>query len=488
MPPNDLPTLVADPGPEPRWPRAMPMSPSEFVAPGLSLLQVMTVLRAYWRLSLLIAGLVVAAVAAVCALWPRTYEATATLMVDFEVNDPLSGREFPVGLLASYLSTQVELARGSDVLLPVVDRLGLAADRRYAAGYRGTPDGLRNWVELQLRRQLTIEPGRYGSQLIYVRHAASTAADAARVANTVAEVYADQQKRRLRGPATDRAQRYTVYLAGLQDKVSAAQQQVARYRKDSALIDSDARNNVDLQLLSTLEQRLLEAQNARRVAAARASGDQAVGTEVLGSTMVQSLKAQDATQQARFAELRATLGPNHPQILELQSQIAATRRALGAELRAYAGNASAELAAARQLEGSLKTAVEEQRASVIHVRQLQGDGAKLQLELESAQSVYKRALDGYDEIMFAATGGYTNVSFISRAIPPARASKPKVKAALLMACVVGTLLGFGLPLAWELLHRRVRCRDDVERDLGIPVLVELGPTLAPPSLRNFQPT
>jgi len=26
-----------------------------------------------------------------------------------------------------------------------------------------------------------------------------------------------------------------------------------------------------------------------------------------------------------------------------------------------------------------------------------------------------------------------------------------------------------------LLNRRVRCRDDVERDHGIPVLVELGP-------------
>jgi succinoglycan biosynthesis transport protein ExoP len=483
---TDLPALVAAPTPEPQWLRAAALTPRDFVAPGLSFAQMVTILRAYWRLSLLIAAAVIAAVGLACALWPRTYEATATLMVKFEVNDPLTSREFPVGLLASYLSTQVELARGSDVLLPVINRLGLVNDSDYAAGYDGDPEGLRNWIELQLRKQLTIEPGLFGSQLIYVRYSDSRPAQAAQVANTVAAVYADQQRVRLRGPANDRAKRYTVYLAGLQDKVSAAQAQVARYRKDSSLIDSDARNNVDLQLLSTLEQRLLEAQNARRVAAARAAGDQSVGTEVLGSTMVQSLKAQSAAQQSRFAELRATMGPNHPQILELQSQISATQRALAMELKAYAGNASAELASARQLESSLKSAVEEQRASVINVRQLQGDGAKFQLELESAQSVYKRALDGYDEIMFAATGGYTNVSFVSRATPPARASKPKVKVVMLMACVVGVLLGFGLPLAWELLFRRVRCRDDIERDLGMPVLVELGPLIG--LTPRFQPT
>lgn len=77
--------------------------------------------------------------------------------------------------------------------------------------------------------------------------------------------------------------------------------------------------------------------------------------------------------------------------------------------------------------------------------------------------------------MFASTGGYTNVSFVSRASAPPKAAKPKIKAALLLACVIGGGLGLGLPLCWELLNRRVRCRDDVERDLGIPVLIELGP-------------
>ena len=36
------------------------------------------------------------------------------------------------------------------------------------------------------------------------------------------------------------------------------------------------------------------------------------------------------------------------------------------------------------------------------------------------------------------------------------------------------MLGLGIPLGYELLNRRVRCRDDLERHHGIPVLVEFG--------------
>jgi len=36
------------------------------------------------------------------------------------------------------------------------------------------------------------------------------------------------------------------------------------------------------------------------------------------------------------------------------------------------------------------------------------------------------------------------------------------------------ILGLGVPLGLELFHRRIRCRDDLERHHGIPVLVEFG--------------
>jgi len=406
MYPRDLPALTATP-----TPLALPFGQDFGAAPGMSSTQIASILWAYRKQTLLIAGAVIFAVAVACWLWPRTYEAQATLMVDFEVNDPLAGREFPTGLLGSYMATQVELARGSEVLLPVVDRLDLTHNPDYSAGYGGAGAGLRTWVETRVRKNLVVEQGRFGSQLIYVTYAAGSPLEAAQVANAVADVYSETQYKRLTGPANERAKRYTEQIGELKDKVARAQEQVTEFRKQSGLIGSDAKTDVDMH-----------------------------------STMIQTLKPQLAVQTSRLAELRATFGERHPQVLELQSQIAATRQSLNAELKAYSDRAAAELG-----------------------------GAKYQLELDSAQSVYKRALEGYDQVMFASAGGYTNVNFVSRAAPPPKASKPKVGIALLVACFVGIGLGVAVPLCYELLNRRVRCRDDVERDHGIPVLVELGP-------------
>ena len=89
-------------------------------------------------------------------------------------------------------------------------------------------------------------------------------------------------------------------------------------------------------------------------------------------------------------------------------------------MQSYSANASAELSVAQRLEQNLQPAVAEQRAKVLAKGQLHDEAAKYLLELESAQSVYKRALEGYDQIMFASAGHYTNVSFVSRATPPVK--------------------------------------------------------------------
>ena len=477
MYPRDLPVLAS---PAPPIPLTTAYSSQQYAPSGMSMEQIFSILWAYRKLSLLITLAVVVIVGAACALWPRTYQSTATLMVNFEVNDPLGGREFPTGLLGSYMSTQVELARGSEVLQPVINRLNLTRNKSYTAGHSGDAASLRDWIETNLRKKLLVEQGRYGSQLIYVTYSAGRPAEAAQVANAVAEIYAEQQYRRLTGPAAERARRYTQQLSELRNKVASAQAKVTEFRRANGLVDAPGdKLDVDAQLLFTLEQRLQEAQNARRSAEARSSTDQSVGSQVLGSTMIQSLKSQLAIHTTQLAELRSSMGEQHPQILSLQSQIAAIRRQLNAEIGAYSSNASSELASSRQLEQKLQQAIAEQRSGVVRLRQLQDSGSKHQLELDAAQTVYKRALDGYDQVMFASAGGYKNIDFVSRAKAASRPSKPKVKIAMLLAVFSGLGIGIFAPLLYEVFNRRVRCRDDMERDHGIPVLAELG------SLGNF---
>ncbi len=454
------------------WPG--PAIPEAFANPGLSLSQMTAIILAY-RAAILTIGLAgVAITVLVVTLLPRTYSATATLMVSYDVNDPLNGKDFPIGLLGSYIATQIELMQSPEVLLPVVDRLQLTSNKHYTAGYRDNGNTLREWVASQLSENLAVYQGPFNSHLIHATFSAQSAAEAAQVANMISDVYMEQDLLRSTGPATARAERYAEQLEQLKDKVISAQDDVTAFQQRNSLISAGGAADVDVALLSTLEQELMRAQNARRVSEAKLSGDQSVGDLVLASPLIQSLKTQLAAQQVRMAELELLFLPQHSLIVELNSQIRATQAALAAETRSYSGNAASTVGADRKLSQKLEAAVDAQRTRVLAMSKLRDESAKYQLALDSSQAVYKRALEGYDQIMFASSGRYTGVKVVSRARPPVKATKPRVLVDLFLGTIVAALLSLLGPLAYELFNRRVRCRDDLERGFGIPVLVDFG--------------
>ncbi len=464
-------------------PGALSSVPLHYAHPGLSLRQLSCMLRANLSKTITIAGAVTLLAIAAVAVMPRTYEATATLMVSFEVNDPLGGKDFPIGLLGSYMSTQIEMMRSEAVLLPVVDRLGLTHESAYTKGYHGDPTKLRQRIAEAIAKRLVIEQGRYGSQLIYVTYSAHDPVDAARFANAVVEIYMEQQRQRIIGPANDRAQRYQAHLAELKQHVRDEQDKVTEFHERTGILDSDSKIDVEMERLSTLQQRLLEAQNALHVSESKGLENQAVASQVLSSSLVQTLKGQLAEQTAHLAQMASTLGPAHPQLIEQRAQIAATRRALDAEIGSYSRGAASETASTRQLVASLQKSVDEQHDKLVTLRALQDEGARYHLDLDSAQNTYKQALDGYDQIVFASTSQYSNTSFVNRAEPPLKAAKPKALLDVVAGAFAGLALGLLAPLCWELTHRRIRCRDDLERDHDVLVLVDfprqqLRPTVA----------
>jgi len=447
-----------------------PAIPAEFVNVGLSLRQFSAIAHAhrYTTLAILLAVILPTA-AVVKFVLPRTYSATTTLMVDSEITD--RGNVSPA-LLTSYQQTRIQLMESPKVLMPVIEKLQLDKQKSYVSGYHGDPKLLPFHVMQVLTKNLEIEPGALGSELLTVTALADNPIEAADIANAVSDVYADQEP----GPAAERAKRYAQQLTELKAKVNAAQEQVTAFRQRTGVApDLTAQNDVEAALLNTLEQRYQEAQNQRRSAEVKAGSGQTTGSGFQDSPLARELRAKLNTLESQLAQMSSTLGPQHPKVVELKSELDATRTALRGETSTYSSQTSTDLAAARELEAKLKSAVEEQRLKVLNFRKVQEEGNKYLLELESAQTVYKRALDGYDQIMFSSGGHGTNVKVVSPAVPPLTAAKPDKLKIMGGALFLGLLFGLLGPLAYDLLFdRRIRCPDDIERSFDIPVLVELG--------------
>jgi polysaccharide biosynthesis transport protein len=444
------------------------MLPEQFVGAEPSAAQIRSVLAAYrWKIVCLTLALLVAS-AVIVKLWPKSYAATVTMMV----NQSNQGGPDYVNALASYMSTQVALMRSPRMFATVVERLNLIQDPEFTAGYRPAVSTLDNWVQQSLADKLDIaQVGN--SQLLSVTATSKSFLKAAQLANAVADAYLAQTQYHEIDQNSDQAHQYSAELKDLRTRVTAAQDRVTTFRQSTGITDINnnrMQNDVEVQMLTDLEQRLLEAQNQRHIAESQRGGDQATRSNVLGSTLIQNLKSQDAALQSQLAQLRATLGSDHPKVMEITAEIAATRKSLAEAINTYATNSSAELASAQEVEAKLQAAVVAQRERVQLLRSRQDEGTKLQLELEAAQTVYRRALE---DITFASTVSLTNINIVSRATPSAKFSKPNKMVMMLCGAILSLLVGVLGPVGFEfLIDRRLRCRDDFERDLGIPVLAE----------------
>jgi len=130
--------------------------------PGMSLAQIIAIIRFYWKFALMIAAAVVFLSAVIIKFLPRTYTATATLIVDRGKTDPLAAvANLSNAEMTGHLATQLELIQSPVILLRVVDRMQLTQDKEFAAGFNGhDSNGLREYTEKNLAQSLNVAARR----------------------------------------------------------------------------------------------------------------------------------------------------------------------------------------------------------------------------------------------------------------------------------------------------------------------------------------
>lgn len=100
----------------------------------------------------------------------------------------------------------------------------------------------------------------------------------------------------------------------------------------------------------------------------------------------------------------------------------------------------------------------------------------LQQEVQMAQEAYNAASGRAQSNTLESRLAEASVTVLNKAVPSSFPTSPNIKLNLVIATVLGFLLGVALSLLLELANRRVRSRSDIEETLGIPVLAYLPDT------------
>lgn len=450
----------------------------------MTLAQIIVVLRARVWLVLGVLCAVVAVAGTLSVVLPKRYVAAVSIVVDTKAADPLTGAILPLQMLPGYLATQLDIINSHSVALKVVDRLRLVELPAIQEQFRAETNGagsIRDWLADRLLLQLDVRPSRESS-MIDIAYTSTDPNVSAEMANAFADAYAQTSLELKVDPARRQAGWFEEQVGELRSAYEAAQQRLSAYQSEQAIVAS-AVDRVDLEnaRLGELSSQLIAAQSVMYGAATRRMQmDDAMRRgrvdelpDILGNALVQNLKAELVRAGARLADVGVRFGTNHPQYVSAAAERDSLSGKLDAELATARGAIDqAEEIATRQVN-ALVEAVEQQKARVLELNQQRDTLAVLTRDVESARAAYDVAMQRKAHVRLESEINQTEIAVLNPAVPPLEPSFPLITLNLVLAGILGLLLGAGTALLVEMADRRIRLRSDLAALAGVPVLAVL---------------
>ncbi len=443
----------------------------------MNLAALLRILLARW---LTIAGITLVAVVVaglVTFQTPKSYTAATELIIDGKGQDPISGESLPARMLSGYIATQADIIRSRNVANKVIDQLNLPEEPALQPEFRAVstqPLPSRIWLLNYLKNGLSVTPQR-DSSVLTIAFKARNPELAARIADAFAQAYIQTNLELRIEPAKQITQWYDLQLENLRENLMDRQNALAAYQEEHNIIASSDRLDLESAKLAELSSMLLAVQGQRLDEQSRSkqldgSKPGALPEHVLTNPQVQKISDELSQAQARQAEVGAQVGSNHPMYRQAQREVEALQTQLQRTLALVGGSLRSSVELSQSREEQLKAEVAAQKEHVLQLNRNRNQLTLLRQEVDNAQAAYDAALARASQTKLESRIALTDVAILNTAAVPTKPTEPKPALNLLIATVLGLLLGTAIALCWEWIDRRVRSGDELEASLGIPVL------------------
>lgn len=455
----------------------------------MNFLQLVLALRARYKIIVLMLVVTVAAAAVISMLMPKTYVASTTVVVNYKGVDPVTGLSTPGQLAAGFLNTQVDIIKSKNVALLVVDELKLADSPIVRKQYNDATNGrgtIRDWLANLLMGKVDVIPARESSVLSITFRGVDPQFVAA-VANAYAVAYMQFSVQLKTDPVQQASGYITTQTKLLREQYEQAQSKLSKYQQENNIYNADNRVDVETARMNDLSAQLVQVQGQSMDAGSRsrqASGNAEFSPDVQSSPLVQALKTNLALAESKFADTSARLAPNHPQYIAAKSEVDKLRALLAEQTRATSSSVGASARITEQREAELRAALAAQKAKVMALNGARDEFTVLANETENARKAYEMATQRFNQTSLEGQSKQADVAVLTTAEAPGSPSGPHVLINIILAVVVGTILGTGTVLVMELLDQRVRSASHLSDAFGLPVLGVIEKSRMLPQKRN----
>ncbi|MEO8429910.1 MAG: polysaccharide biosynthesis tyrosine autokinase [Acidobacteriota bacterium] len=482
-----------------RWESFEEPASAETATGPVDLSEYWAIIAQRWRL---IAVCVVLALGVAAIQSFRTeplYRATVLLAVEKDNGGSMDIRSIEQtgsGYDPDFLPTQIRLMRSRDVAERVVTRLNLAntatstaANPARRSGFfrpGGAPadkaagEDATTAAASRIASGVGVDQVR-GTNLVELTYISNSPAQAAEIANAVADAYIEWTLDAKFGFLKQTSQFLGAQIRQLKGELDAREQDLTAYGRQKDIVSSDPRSNPAMQNLDTLNVDYSSAladrvaKEARYHQLATATADSTA--EVSNNPVVSQLRGEQARLEREYAEKLNLFKPEWPAMLQLKAQIEKGRQHLEATvqdtLRKNREAARGDYETALRREGSLKGVLRSQRSEALTANGNVAEYGNLRLEVDTKRALMDNLLKRQAEVEVLSRMRGERVSgirVVDRALAPHNKFKPSYSKNALVGLLVGLSLGVGLAFLLSYLDRSLRTPEQVEQYLHVPAL------------------
>src|SRR5580692_23592 len=401
------------------------------------------------------------------------------------------------------LDTEVRILKSDLLALQVIRQLNLDKQPEFEAKGKLSPSSLELTTDAMQpdsartsavlatfkgNLQVALVPN---TRIIEVRYRSPDKNIAARVVNTLANTYVEQNFKTRFESTMQASDWLSKQLVDLQIKVETSQEKLVKYQKEHEILGIDEKQNITTSKLDDLNKELTEAESTRMekesVYRLVQSGDpdsisaaSNTTTATSASSLLQKLQEQHADLKIQIAQLGAQFGPSYPKLAQLADQLKEVEAQTEAERNKVVARLRGDYLAALSRESLLRTALDQQKQDENQLNESAIEYNFLKRDADSNRTLYENLLEKLKEAGLTAGLRSNNIRPVDVARVPESPAEPNVSRNLTFALALGLTTGILLAFVLEGLDNTVRTIEQAQAVSMLPSLgmIPLGTTFA----------
>lgn len=451
------------------------------------------ILKRVW--TILLTSLAIFALVAVYTFkQKKVYEAETSLIINLSTPQVLGREVQPVVDVSQadlwnteqYFETQYRIIKSRKSAEKVVERLGLVDDPVFLGiDHLTSEEKISEALEKidpvdKLLSITEVEPA-IKTRIVTVKVRHTDQELAAKLANTIAEVYLTQNIEQRRESTYGAYEWLTEQYREVKTRLEKSDQALYDFKRSNNILSTSLtdRQNITSQRLQDLNRQLTDVQTERirlasEVDQLRRYRDgkrtSAPVEKVINNPTIQNLKTTFTDLRRREAELKGRYMEKHPEVVSIQKQVALVERELQREISNILSAAENNLSALQRSEQVIEGKLLSVKDDALQLNEKELTYRQLERENQTNQRLYELVLKRLKETDISRLLQENNVRILDRALVPTVPVAPKVIVNLLIGVVLGLIAGIVLAFVLELLDNTVKSREDIEDLLGLPFL------------------